>query len=87
MIYDTTYNIAWQREQVNDIVFIRDYSTDEFVILEDVAKDIWMGIVAKKTIEEISNDLLNIYSDIELSDALTDVTEFVETCIQNGWLM
>lgn len=84
--YKSTFHIAWQREQTTDIVFIKDYEKQEFVILEDVSKDIWMGIVAGLSVEDICKQILSDYEGSDENTVESDIYEFIQNCINNKWI-
>lgn len=84
--YKTTFNIAWQREQTTDIVFIKDYKREEFILLEDVSKDIWMGIMTGLSTEDICKRILSDYEDSDENMVKRDVVEFIQNCVNSSWI-
>lgn len=84
--YKITFNIAWQREQTTDIVFIKDYEKQEFIILEDVSKDIWLGILNGLSVENICKQILSNYEVTDESMVKDDINEFIQDCINNKWI-
>jgi len=42
--YKYTLHIAWQHEPVEDYIYIMNYKTSDFLVLNDVSKDIWEAI-------------------------------------------
>lgn len=84
--YRITFNIAWQREQTTDIVFIKDYERQEFIILEDVSKDIWMGIVNGLSVKDICKQILLDYEGSDENTIKGDINEFIQDCINNKWI-
>ena len=86
MSYKTTMNVAWQRESTKVIVYLKDYEQQEFIIFENVSKDIWMGIMKNLSIEDIC---LKICEDYEISESgtiRTDVESFIQDCMENNWI-
>lgn len=58
--FSTTFKIAWQRNVIDDYIYILDYDTNEFVVYEDVAKDIWMKIQENLNMRQIINYIVEI---------------------------
>lgn len=84
--YQITFNVAWQRENSEDFVFIKDYIKNEFVVLEDVSKDIWMGVIRGLTRDEIQKDLLDFYDGVDADTIGNDIDDFISQCVRNGWI-
>lgn len=84
--YRTTFNIAWQKEPTQDFVFIKDYVSEEFVILEDISKDIWMGLIHGLSTHAICKQIESEYSGTNFEAITQDVDEFISMCEANGWI-
>lgn len=84
MKYQTTFNIAWQHETVNDFIFIRHYAGKDFLMLEDVAKDFWLAIVNGEPFEALWERLSTQYEGMEKEDVEKDYQEFIADCLQRG---
>ena len=84
MKYQTTFNIAWQHETVNDFIFIRHYARKDFLMLEDVAKDFWLAIVNGQPFEALLERLATQYEGMEKEDVEKDYQEFIADCLQRG---
>lgn len=84
--FSTTFKIAWQRNVIEDYIYILDYDTNEFVIYEDVAKDIWMKIQEKLNLNQIIEYIVKNYEGATYSIVKDDVIEFIEKNIEMGYL-
>ncbi len=85
-VFSTTYKIAWQRNIIDDYVYILDYDTNDFVIYEDVAKDIWMKIQEKCNLFEIIEFIVKNYEGASYDLVENDVSEFIEKNLRMGYL-
>ena len=76
--FEITFNIAWQRELVNDFVYIYNLNKNEFILLENMSKDIWMMLIEEK--RNINDIVLRIYDeyDIELNVLEKDIEDFID---------
>jgi len=84
--FKLTKNIAWQIEPVNDYAYIYNIAKQNFVILEDVAKDIWMLIVNSKGFTDIINTISLDYS-IPVEQSNQDVREILDSLIAEGVIL
>ncbi len=84
--FSTTFKIAWQRNVIDDYIYILDYDTNEFVVYEDVAKDIWMKIQENLNMRQIINYIVENYDGTKYDLVKADVFEFVEKNIKMGYL-
>lgn len=84
--YRTTLNIAWQKEPTQEFVFIKDYVSEEFIILEDISKDIWMGLIHGLSTSAICKHIESEYSGTNFETITQDVDEFISMCEANGWI-
>ena len=73
--------VCWQRIK-SQIYIIRD---DKFILLNESASLIWMGIYQGKTTTEIAKDLYNLYGT-DYSVILDDVSGTVNDLISAGVL-
>ena len=71
--------VCWQRIK-SQIYIIRD---DKFILLNESASLIWMGIYQGKTTTEIAKDLYNLYGT-DFSVILDDVSGTVNDLISAG---
>lgn len=77
--------IAWQIESTKKFVYINAIGTDTFYKLEDIGKEIWMGIVEGKSILEISRSLAKQYNVTQ--EAIEhDIKEFVSMLVSKDLL-
>lgn len=84
--FSTTFKIAWQINVIDDYIYILDYDTNEFVIYEDVAKDIWMKIQKNWNVRQIIEYIVKNYDGAIYDFVKDDVFEFVEKNIEMGYL-
>lgn len=84
MKYRTTFNIAWQHEKINDFVFIRNYQTQDFLDLEDVAKDFWLAIVNNESFGTLYEKLSAQYSGMTRNEVYEDYRAFLADCLEQG---
>lgn len=84
MKYQTTFNIAWQHETVNDFVFIRHYVGQDFLVLKDVAKDFWLALVNGQPFEALFERLSTQYEGMGKEEVAEDYQAFIADCLHRG---
>lgn len=85
--YRSTFNIAWQYERINKFIYIKDYSLNEFCILQDVAMLMWNGLMKGKSNREIVNIIQEQYDGVGYEEVEKDLEDFICDCENRGWLM
>lgn len=79
MILTYCKHISWQN--YNDFVYIVNELTGQKITLDGIAKEIWLEIGAKLSLEEIENKLLNEY-DVERNVIHMDLISFCEQLLE-----
>lgn len=74
--FEISLKVAWQIEPSENFVYIQNVSKGIFYKLENVEKDIWLAIVAKKSLLEIEESIALLY-DIAIIEIEQDIKEFV----------
>ncbi len=82
-IYSKT--IAWQVEPVNDFVYIYNIERGNFIILEDVSKEIWLMIKKDNCLKDII-ECISLQYEIEYRDIEEDITDAINNLIKEGAL-
>lgn len=74
--YGVSESIAWQQEPTEGYIYIDDIKNNYFYKLEDVAKDIWMCIVAGNDVQEMCSIISKSYgTSVEV--VAKDLTDFL----------
>ena len=77
-------SIAWQIEQSKGFLYIYDIISHNYFKLDGLAKEIWLLLCEKKTIEEIVQSLSKIYQLDNIIEFEQDVKEFVNDLLINN---
>lgn len=84
--FQTTYNIAWQKNMIDGSIYILDYSANEFTLYNDVAKEIWNCIIQGLTVKEITEFIMENYEGATSKEVRNDVEDFIVENMNKGFL-
>ena len=82
--YKVGYNVSWQ--SIDNELYVFNEKNGEMFQLDNVSKEIFIGILSHKTIEQIADEIVQKFH-VEQVIVYRDILEFCQDLLKQGLIM